>query len=44
MKDETRDFTVPIRMTFEEKEKIKKRAKITGKTLSQYMRDCAIRL
>lgn len=43
MKDETKDFIVPIRMTFDEKEKIKKRAKKTGKNLSQFMRDCAIR-
>lgn len=44
MKEETKDFIVPIRVSFEEKEKIKKRAEKTGKNLSAFMRDCAIRL
>lgn len=44
MKDEVRDFTVPIRMTFDEKNTILARAKKAGKNLSQFMRDSAIRL
>ena len=44
MKDEIRDFTVPIRMTFDEKNIILAKAKKAGKNLSQFMRDSAIRL
>lgn len=44
LKEDTRDFIVPIRVSFEEKEKIKKRAIKTGKNLSAFMRDTALRL
>lgn len=44
LKEEPRDFIVPIRMNFEEKEKIKMRAELAGKNLSTFMRDSAIRL
>ena len=42
MKDETREFVIPVRMTFIEKEKIKARAKKTGKTVSEFIRNCAL--
>lgn len=42
MKDEIREFTVPIRMTFSEKEKITARAKKVGKTVSEFMRYSAL--
>lgn len=42
MKEETRDFIVPIRMSFTEKNKIKIRAKKTGKKLSEFIRDSAL--
>lgn len=44
MKEDPRDIIVPIRMNFEEKTKIKKRADKTGKNFSTFIRDCAIRL
>ena len=44
LKKETRDFIVPIRMNFEEKEKIKIRAIKTGKSISTFMRDSSLRL
>lgn len=44
LKDETREYIVPIRMTFTEKDKIKKRAEKTNKSISTFMRDCALRL
>lgn len=44
MKGEIKDFIIPIRVSFEEKEKIKKRAKKTGKNLSTFMRYSALRL
>ena len=42
MKDETREFIIPVRMTFAEKEKIKARAKKTGKTVSEFIRSSAL--
>ena len=42
MKEEPRDYIVQIRMNFNEKEKIKKRAKITGKNLSTFIRDSSL--
>ena len=42
MKDETREYIVPIRMTFTEKDKIKKRAEKTNKSFSAFMRDSAL--
>lgn len=44
LKEEPRDFIVPIRMNFTEKEKIKKRADKTGKNFSAFVRACALRL
>ena len=44
MKEDVRDFIVPIRMSFTEKEKIKARAEKTGKNLSSFMRDSVLRL
>lgn len=44
LKDETREYIVPIRMTFTEKDKIKKRAEKTNKNISTFMRDSALRL
>ncbi len=44
VKEDPRDIIVPIRMNFEEKTKIKKRADKTGKNFSTFIRDCAIRL
>lgn len=44
LKEETRDLVVPIRVNWKEKEKIKKRADIAGKSLSTFMRDSALRL
>ncbi len=43
MKEDPRDIIVPIRMNFEERSKIKKRAKKTGKQFSTFIRDCALR-
>ena len=42
MKEDPRDFIVPIRMNFSEKEKIKKRADKTGKNLSAFIRDSSL--
>ena len=42
MKEDPRDFIVPIRMNFNEKEKIKKRADKTGKSLSTFIRDSSL--
>ena len=42
MKEDPRDFIVPIRMNFSEKEKIKKRADKTGKNLSTFIRDSSL--
>lgn len=42
MKEESKDFLVTIRMNFDEKEKIKNRAKKTGKNLSSFMRESAL--
>ena len=42
MKEDPRDFIVQIRMNFDEKEMIKKRAKITGKSLSTFIRDSSL--
>ena len=44
MKNETKDFVVPIRMSFEEKEKIKARAEKAGKNMSTFIRNAALRL
>ena len=44
LKEDPRDIIVPIRMNYEEKMKIKKRADKTGKQLSTYIRDSALRL
>lgn len=42
MKEEPRDFIVPIRVNWDEKEKIKKKANIAGKNLSTFMRESAL--
>ena len=42
MKEDPRDIIVPIRMNFEERNKIKKRAKKTGKQFSTFIRDCSL--
>ena len=44
MKEEPRDIIVPIRMNFTEKNKIKKRAEKTGKQVSTFIRESALRL
>lgn len=44
VKENCRDIIVPIRMNFEEKNKIKKRAEKTGKQLSTFIRDSALRM
>ncbi len=43
MKEDPRDIIVPIRMNFNEKEKIKRKAKKTGKQFSTFIRDSALR-
>ena len=42
MKEEPRDIIVPIRMNFEERNKIKMRAEKTGKPFSTFIRDSAL--
>lgn len=42
MKDETREFVIPIRVTFSEKENIKARAKKVEKNTSEFMRETAL--
>lgn len=42
MKEDSRDLIVPIRMSILEKNKIEKRAKITGKKFSTFIRDSAL--
>lgn len=42
--NEVKDIIVPIRVSFEEKNKIKKRAERTGKQLSTFIRESALRL
>lgn len=42
MKDETREFVIPIRVTFSEKEEIKKRSKKVNQSISEYMRETAL--
>ena len=42
MKKEIRDFIIPIRVTFNEKRKIKLRANRVGKNLSEYIRYSAL--
>ena len=42
MKEDPRDFIVPIRMNLNEKEKIKSRADKTGKTVSTFIRESAL--
>lgn len=44
LKEDPKDFIVPIRMNFNEKEKIKKRADMAGKNVSSFIRDSALRL
>ncbi len=44
MKEDPRDIIIPIRMNFVEKNKIKKRAEKTGKQLSTFIRDSALRM
>ena len=44
VKENCRDIIVPIRMNFEEKNEIKKRAEKTGKQLSTFIRDSALRM
>ena len=44
LRDDPRDIIVPIRMNFEEKEKIKARAAKAGKNLSTFIRNSALRL
>lgn len=44
MKEESRDLLIPIRVNFMEKEKIKRRAEKTGKNVSTFMRNSALRL
>ena len=42
MKQDTRDFIVPIRMSFIEKETIAQRAKKTDKNFSEFVRSSAL--
>ena len=42
MKENIKEFDIHIRMSFDEREKIKKRADKTGKSLSTFMRDSAL--
>ena len=42
MKNEPRDFIIPIRVNFEERNKIKIRAEKTGKSVSTFLRDSAL--
>lgn len=44
LRDDPKDIIVPIRMSFEEKEKIKARATKAGKNLSTFIRNSALRL
>lgn len=44
MKEEPKDFIIPIRANWEEKEKIKKRADKAGKNISTFMRESALRM
>lgn len=44
MQKETREFTIPIRVTFSEKERIKSRAKKTDNNISDFIRNSALRL
>lgn len=42
MKEDPRDYIVPIRMNYEEKQRIKKRADKVEKNLSTFMRESAL--
>lgn len=42
LKEDSRDFIVPIRMSFNEKENIKSRAMKSGKNISTFIRDSAL--
>lgn len=42
MKEDPRDYIVPIRMNYEEKSKIQKRANEVQKNLSTFMRESAL--
>jgi len=44
MEKETRELIIPVRVTFNEKNKIKSRAKRVEKNMSEFIRDSAIRL
>lgn len=44
VKEDCRDIIVPIRMNFEEKNKIKRRAKKVGKQVSTFIRESALRM
>lgn len=42
MEKETREFLIPVRVTFSEKNKIKTRAEMTGKSISEFLRNAAL--
>ena len=42
VKQDTRDFIVPIRMSYDEKQKITQRANKTGKNVSEFVRCTAL--
>lgn len=42
MKQDTRDFIVPIRMSYDEKQKITQRANKAGKNVSEFVRCSAL--
>jgi len=44
MKDETRELTIPVRVSFTEKRKIVLRAKRVQKTISEFMRQSSLRM
>lgn len=44
LKEDSKDFIIQIRVNWEEKEKIKKKADKAGKNISAFIRDSAMRL
>ena len=42
MKEEIREFIIPIRVSFSEKEKIRKRADMVGKNISTFIRESSL--
>ena len=42
MKEEIREFIIPIRVSFSEKEMIKKRADMVGKNISTFIRESSL--